>query len=547
MRRKSIFQQTCIPILALLIIFSCKKVDTEVKPTEDIVQRFFALPDNADPALKRVIQNLKDLEEKKPFVHNFVKFEGYPIWKNAEINLPHSAYRSEDEGADSTITVPVVRDSARYVNSLLKIRINTDILYRLYRGEDYALNGFDKDPNRRSPNADDIVANIMKFEKEIFNQTYYKITDNRLFDYWPEGVLKPSLFYISSRMVPCEVTITFYESVPMADSDCPPDRDHCFHMVEVETEQWTLQAYCDEGDEGSGYDPGWGSEPPAPQQENGGGTPSSNIPSSQTCDLGWGPITQAETGGEWFDECLDLPLQPHIGDLGDNVVGDFDELQNQVDWANSIDESGLADYPCLKSILTVLKTAPSFYNTMEGFVGVKPTGHIKFGTTSISLANTTPTWPRQLSTIRFNVDYLASSTKSFAVQTFIHELIHANFQRILMRMNDPEPTGIYKDVIKKIGGKLYTALNEHDFMANVFIPYIKSVFQEVDSLLNLGPHYLQGTTTPDPNYYDAISWSGLQEVEPGDGTAAWYALPQATRTIYEGIIYREAQGGPGCN
>ena len=269
----------------------------------------------------------------------------------------------------------------------------------------------------------------------------------------------------------------------------------------------------------------------------GGGSGGSPIPPS-SCQGG---------GGGWTPIPPSTPPVTIVGELGDNVVGDFPELTNQIDWANSIDETGLANLPCLKSILTALKTAPSFYNTMNNFTGVNATGHIKFGTTSDGVATTTTNLANQRSTIRFNVNYLSSSTKSFALITFVHEMIHANFARLLMRMNDPAPTDIYKDVVKHFGAVKFSEMNEHDYMANVFIPYLKSVFEELDGILNLGPHYLPGTTTPDPHYFDALVWSGLQEVQPGDGTAAWYDLSPATQAEYTQIIGRAAQQGSGCN
>jgi hypothetical protein len=99
----------------------------------------------------------------------------------------------------------------------------------------------------------------------------------------------------------------------------------------------------------------------------------------------------------------------------------------------------------------------------------------------------------------------------------------------------------YPKVIKTLGAIKRPDLQDHEFMANEYIPYLKAVFQEVDSLLSLGPHYIYGTTTINTDYFTAMAWNGLQE------TSAWLLLPLADRNKYELIMSREAYNGTGCN
>lgn len=81
------------------------------------------------------------------------------------------------------------------------VKLAQELLFKLFKSEEYALSGFDKSENRTKMNAEEFVAQIMKFEKEMFNQEIYKIKDNRLFDYWDSDTVKPNEFYMAAKML----------------------------------------------------------------------------------------------------------------------------------------------------------------------------------------------------------------------------------------------------------------------------------------------------------------------------------------------------------
>lgn len=204
------FKEILLSIVTLLFVLqitSCKK-DLSENQNINIEETFFRLPDNADPSLIRIVNYLKYQNEKKPFVRAFVKNQGYPIWEHAKIKIPlplkngRITQTENIDGVDTIISIPTVLQSELYVKSILTIKLNTTVLFKLLEGDNWASYGFNHDPNRIELNADDIVTMFMKFEKEIFGTNIFQIKDNRLFDYWPSGQIKPNTFYIKNDTPP---------------------------------------------------------------------------------------------------------------------------------------------------------------------------------------------------------------------------------------------------------------------------------------------------------------------------------------------------------
>lgn len=193
MKTRLIHKTHILVFLAFCVLFSaCKKMETN-NNLISVKERFFSIPSNANPALKKVIENLKEIESKHPFVEDFVKYEGYPIWKNTKISITNHL-ANKDEGIDTMLLVPVILDNALYVKDILAVKMNFDVLFKIYKYDEYALYGFNDDPNRTEPNANDIVSRILQFEIEIFGSSYYLAKDPRLFNDWPDSTQTPNSF-----------------------------------------------------------------------------------------------------------------------------------------------------------------------------------------------------------------------------------------------------------------------------------------------------------------------------------------------------------------
>ncbi len=298
-------------LISIFSFYSCNKIDTG-NDNEDVIERFFELPENATPALKRIVADLKTKNEKYPFVEQFVKKEGYPLWKYAEFpatkNSP-TLNTNAEEGSDTLINVPVVPQNAKYVKDVLSIKLDADILYKLFNGDDYASYGFDKDPGRSSPNADDVVAKIMNFEKNIWSQETFQVTDNRLFDYWGPGVIKPNSFYVGARFITYVIVISQvcdYTTGGQLES-CPPGVDHCFELVPVYcTYSWMVSTWEEDAD-----GTGWNNIPAGGGSSGGSGssTEPGNPQNPSSCDngRGWVRITMDNTG-QWKNPCTGEPV-----------------------------------------------------------------------------------------------------------------------------------------------------------------------------------------------------------------------------------------------
>ncbi len=200
----TIFNRKVLWLLTALLFFaatfySCKKVD--IKPNyENVIERFLKLPDNASPQLIRIIEDLKVKEKEHPFIEQFVVNVGYPLWKYAEIkrDKPTGNLLAREVG-DEIVEIPIVLDEKQFVNALLEVKLDIEVLYKLIESSNWVNYGFDKEA---AINADKIVAKMMQYEKVIWNSQVFKIDDNRLFDYWHPGVEKPSSFFIELQTNP---------------------------------------------------------------------------------------------------------------------------------------------------------------------------------------------------------------------------------------------------------------------------------------------------------------------------------------------------------
>ncbi len=329
--------------MALLVFLqlNCKKEDF-YKSKINVTEKFFELPPNTDPIIKRIVEDLKQKNALHPFVEQFVKKEGYPVWQYAKISSTqnYSANFTAGEG-DTLVSVPVVPDGASYVKDVLKIKMDTELLYKLFVGENYAENGFDKNPDRTEPNADDIVKQIMAFEKEMYyaadSTVIYHIKDNRLFDYWPADTTKPQDFYVALRLdlfeieYPCILSFTYIVGwAPLngnVEGGCEPGAP-CNPYVPVYNTS-TYDGFCIAWVEvGGGGTEGWTSYP---EGEPGGGEGTTTPPDSTSnppntlpegCeDRNWVVYVIDTNTGEWKNPCTD-ELPPIEGPDEYDVLSD---------------------------------------------------------------------------------------------------------------------------------------------------------------------------------------------------------------------------------
>src|SRR5215204_3499045 len=112
---------------SVLLYFSCRKLDSEIPTPERpvAIDRFFNLPASADPRLKAIAQSIRAQENEHPFLKDFTKRAGWPVWDKVKIIDPRNGISSRRAGADSStlVYIPFVKDSAITVNAVLRVNL----------------------------------------------------------------------------------------------------------------------------------------------------------------------------------------------------------------------------------------------------------------------------------------------------------------------------------------------------------------------------------------------------------------------------------------
>jgi hypothetical protein len=121
----------------MAIIFSCRKTDFKTfnrgTPLVDKA-RFFTIQGKVSSSIVRINQELLLLNNKVPFVSDFIEQAGYPRWDKSFF-LPNRATTQRTNhrvnNADSTFIIPVVSQSDKYVTGALIVNISDTLSYRL--------------------------------------------------------------------------------------------------------------------------------------------------------------------------------------------------------------------------------------------------------------------------------------------------------------------------------------------------------------------------------------------------------------------------------
>ena len=128
-------------VIAILILFSpissCKKIkDVEFKPQhDDLVQKFFAVPEGTSDALKAVIVDIKKQEDKNHFVLNLVPKYGMPAWNKSVSNTSVRNANARSATGDSLqlFLIPFRAADSSVSSYLMCARNGDDFTYRYYK------------------------------------------------------------------------------------------------------------------------------------------------------------------------------------------------------------------------------------------------------------------------------------------------------------------------------------------------------------------------------------------------------------------------------
>jgi len=246
-------------ILFFFLLASCKKSISDDIPqhiTSDKVERFLALPANPDPQIVRIINELKIRESKNHFLVNIALESGFPKWEYAQLegisipiqesikNLSQSSSTIKKLGIhpDTTVIIPLVLDSNKYVNSFLIASLSDTVKLHLVKGVDYAKYGYESGNNTIT--AKSIAMKIMAFDNKIFQTKKFNIkhdilakslgkkiensTFNIVFDSTSNNNLKKKFLFSTEICITYTTTTSYnYCTTPAYCSRQPNGCDNC--------------------------------------------------------------------------------------------------------------------------------------------------------------------------------------------------------------------------------------------------------------------------------------------------------------------------------
>ncbi len=166
--------------------FSCTKIEIKNDPSnlnEVTSSKFFNIPTNTDKLVLKVINEIKNRNNKKEFVTNFAINNGYPVWNKAILGKRNSNTNLNNFGGgnnpDTLLFIPLVLENQSLVNGYILATMTDSIGLSFSLAKDYKAYPFYGDTTQLSANI--FALRIMIMENQVFGNTKFTITDKRLF------------------------------------------------------------------------------------------------------------------------------------------------------------------------------------------------------------------------------------------------------------------------------------------------------------------------------------------------------------------------------
>lgn len=179
----------CIASLLLLLLStsffsSCKKSDVDNQPTENVnlnIEKFTTLPANANRNLKLIVGDLKKREIKRPFISNFIKNNGYPMWDQAISNIPltntleNLQVSFKESISSGVLFVPFRKEGSNKITTYLVIYKKNDTTYKYKYYNRAAIESFNTSSVEMRNTAINILSVFGYFERKINNVQSFSI------------------------------------------------------------------------------------------------------------------------------------------------------------------------------------------------------------------------------------------------------------------------------------------------------------------------------------------------------------------------------------
>lgn len=459
-----------------LLSSGCKKEQSDVVLSKSM--SYFIVPENADPIIKRIANQLKLQELKQPFIDEFVLLHGVPKWEYSEIKIPNiNGQNSREDSApqilgDTLVFIPLVPTQEAFVKGFINCVVNDNLLFKLFDGKKYYENGFEKDENRRLPNADDVATKIFEFDKKIYNYNFIWIKDKRLFDKWNPNSVKPEQFILDISKLYHMTTVLSWQSEECGYQPTTLDPVGGWGYEE----EWcsiTFEWDIDIPDGGGG---GWepvltsGTYTPGSQGPGGGSspqTPSGNNNPGWTlpiCDI----IRVSPTKINYRANCNEVTIDNQI--YFELLDVDYSETSNTPCLFDII--SDMQSNGTLKSLLFNLfqndPNSATYNNKLEIKFSVPDVLNNLDGTPKVSQTTfiEDPVTNKKTFYIKINGSLITNCSKEMLATIVLHEITH-----VFLTLEFPFSSQYeqHESIFDKNAGILATAIGEY-FTSNVSNP-----------------------------------------------------------------------------
>jgi len=176
---------------------NCKKEDVyNAKP--NVEDKFFTIPSGTNASVMRVINEIKRRNNVKEFVTKFAAQNGFPVWNKVLMATSQKQYanaslygNSLDGVTDTTILIPFVMEGEFSVKGFIKATLNDSVSLSYSLAKDYKTYEEKLDNSKTASSAFAMLSMVLN--KTVFNEDYYKITDQKLFSKDTTHVLTQSI------------------------------------------------------------------------------------------------------------------------------------------------------------------------------------------------------------------------------------------------------------------------------------------------------------------------------------------------------------------
>jgi hypothetical protein len=534
--------QKIIPAFLLAFIFlciasvlfeSCKKTDSLVKSTlaEDkkLTFQFFNLSASVDPLVMRLANRIKSYNDATPFVSNFARNNGLPIWDKSIVTITNSSSSHRGGGggtlqqADTVISVPLVLANDIQVNGSIVARIKGDSIFMKYvLAQDYKAYAFTGSP--KGGTAKSFATYMFVLNRKVFGHQNFTITDERLFVPPTSERIDSTIRIVSfdtsqhdNIKIPathCELFIISICGSNAARStnlilpgNCYVFYDESCYTVFDDSEGWGSGG---SGGVGTGGGTSGGTSGGTVPGGGGGGS-TSPIPHHYPCSTP-GVCNPPGGGIGWFPTvAIDDVFNPYVADsvtIDTSITNNFPCIQRVIDSLTEYANINAVAQVALKTVFGVNKkinlTIAASSNLPYNIDGETAPGTINTSDGTYS------------TTIQLNKWLLTHATQQYIAATIIHEAVHAYIgycynQYLIGNMDSssfknlfplywpprvlyPGPNNTY---YYQIGGSA-----QHKAMAASLINLL------MQPLISLYPNPSIPAATRD-SIYEAITWGGL--------------------------------------